>query len=165
MNFLNKKDSLILYKQVTNTPVFVDKSKMIHKINTYLNTLNKYICITRPRRFGKTINAQMLASYYTKGYGSHELFDKLLISKEDSYETHINQHNVIYIDFTNLLSQINTYEEFETRFVQKLVDDLCEFCPKIKLNSTCTLSDYFYQTESTFIFVMDEWMQLVIMTT
>ena len=161
MNFLNKKDSLMLYKQVTNTPVFVDKSKMIHKINTYLNTLNKYICITRPRRFGKTINAQMLASYYTKGYDSHELFDKLLISKEDSYETYINQHNVIYIDFTNLLSQINTYEEFEERFIEKLIDDLTETYSFIKLDSKYTLSDYFYQTDSSFVFIMDEWVMLV----
>ena len=158
MTLLNSKSPLMNYQGMTKATVFVDKSLMLSKISSHIGIPSeKYICITRPRRFGKTINAQMLATYYTKGYDSHKIFDSLLISKEGTYKKHLNHYNVIYIDFTKLLTRMNTYEEFENRFIEKLVDDLCENYPILKRNSKYTLSDYFTQSLSSFVFIMDEW--------
>ena len=72
--------------ELANYEYFVDKSAIISEINASISTPNKYLCITRPRRFGKTLNAMMLASYYSKNADFKELFDKLEISKSISYK-------------------------------------------------------------------------------
>lgn len=81
----------------------MDKSLLIKPLNALIGTDECYVCITRPRRFGKTVNANMLGAYYTKGYDSRELFSGLAIAKEEVYLQHLNQHNVIYIDFSRML--------------------------------------------------------------
>lgn len=96
MNYLNTNILQRLYQDVLNDRIFVDKSMLIHKVSETMNTKSKYICITRPRRFGKTVNAAMLWAYYTKGYDTHQMFDRLKISQTDSYKKHLNRHNVIY---------------------------------------------------------------------
>ncbi|MCI8825337.1 MAG: AAA family ATPase [Lachnospiraceae bacterium] len=96
MNYLNTNILQRLYQDVLNDRIFVDKSMLIHKVSETMNTKSKYICITRPRRFGKTVNAAMLGAYYTKGYDTHQMFDRLKISQTDSYKKHLNRHNVIY---------------------------------------------------------------------
>lgn len=85
------------FKEITNNEYFVDKTELILKINKILGEKDKYICITRPRRFGKTTNAKMLASYYSKGSDFKNLFDKLSISKDPFYLEHLNRHNVFYL--------------------------------------------------------------------
>ena len=76
MYYLDIKTPMINFQEYRNS-LYVDKTLMIDKIQNRIRTLNKYICITRPRRFGKTMNANMLAAYFTKGYDSRELFKGL----------------------------------------------------------------------------------------
>ena len=84
------------FEFISNDKYFVDKSMMIEKINSCIKTGRRHICITKPRRFGKTTNLLMLASYYSKGADFKDLFDKLEISKSKTYLKHLNNHNVIY---------------------------------------------------------------------
>ncbi|WP_026662076.1 AAA family ATPase [Butyrivibrio proteoclasticus] len=81
---------------------YVDKTGLIGIINKSIGTTDNLICISRPRRFGKSYAAQMLCAYYDCTCDSRNLFGKLNISKEQSYENHINKYNVVYLDITRL---------------------------------------------------------------
>ena len=89
--FLNRNFKNNEFELVSKDRFFVDKTNMIKDISSLIGVKDRFICITRPRRFGKTINTMMLAYYYSK-----KLFDKLEISKSESYLEHLNKHNVIY---------------------------------------------------------------------
>ena len=83
--YLNTDTALENYKKLIKSKYFVDKSLIIGKLNNLLGTSECYVCITKPRRFGKSSIINMLGAYYTKGYNSKDVFDKLNISKEKSY--------------------------------------------------------------------------------
>lgn len=83
MNYLDMERTYKVFEEMIGSQAYVDKSLLIEKISEWIRRDGKYICITRPRRFGKTINANMLVAYYTKGFDSHPLFDHLNIAKTD----------------------------------------------------------------------------------
>ena len=159
--FLNTPIISNSFTEVADYKYFVDKSEFIEKVNGNIKTPSKYICITRPRRFGKTINAMMLACYYSKNADFKKLFDKLEISKSSSYLDHLNKHNVIYMTFNEFPKKNCTYGEFIDRYTNLLLEDLKDFCSDIKINSDLALSDVFKQiydkTGEGFIFIIDEW--------
>ncbi|MDU4800676.1 MAG: AAA family ATPase, partial [Clostridium butyricum] len=95
--YLNNDKPYENFKELVNEEYFVDKSKIICLLNKKISTKGKYICITRPRRFGKSSVADMLGAYYSKAVDSKELFDKLNISSCDGYEENLNKYNVINI--------------------------------------------------------------------
>lgn len=74
--------------------IYVDKSELIEKLNPLVETEDRFVCVSRPRRFGKTMAANMLAAYYGCGEDTHQLFDDLKIAKTVSYRMHLNQHVV-----------------------------------------------------------------------
>ncbi|WP_049945611.1 AAA family ATPase [Candidatus Stoquefichus massiliensis] len=117
---------------------------------------NKYICITRPRRFGKRINANILAAYYTKGYDSHELFDDLKIAKAENYENHMNKYSVIYIDFSILPDPCDSYQQYISWIKSALIHDL-QTMYHIDYIANAPISYTLNQTHDTFIFILDEW--------
>ena len=90
MYFLNNVSEKNEFTLITKDDYFVDKTDLISKLNKLVNTSKRFVCITRPRRFGKSINAAMLASYYTKSLDTKAIFDKLNISKCESYENHLS---------------------------------------------------------------------------
>ena len=93
--YLNSDKPFNNYKKLLNTKYFVDKSLIIEKINEVIDTADGYICITRPRRFGKSSVADMLGAYYSKAVDSKGIFDNLKISSCDSYKENLNKYNVI----------------------------------------------------------------------
>ena len=95
--FLNSITPVNQFTKTTKEKYFVDKSELIERMNELVGTASQYVCITRPRRFGKTINAMMLACYYSKNADFKKLFDELEISKSKSYLEHLNKHNVIIL--------------------------------------------------------------------
>ena len=78
--------------------IYVDKSELIAKTNEALCTEQRYICVSRPRRFGKSMAANMLAAYYDRSENIEELFRNLAISKDSSYKENLNQYDVIKIN-------------------------------------------------------------------
>ena len=93
------------FLQAVNSEIYIDKSRLISVTNKKLNTEQKYICVSRPRRFGKSINLAMLAAYYSKGCSSADIFDKFAISRYKSYSEYLNQYHVIYINMQDFLSK------------------------------------------------------------
>jgi len=155
--YLNTSKPLENYRRLLNTDYFVDKSNMIEKINKVINTANCYICITRPRRFGKSSVLNMLGAYYSKAVDSKEIFNKLNISKSATYEKHLNKYNVINISF-NAISEIgNTYDDYIKMIRDTVKKDIAEKYPNIDPNNYFNLSSMLYDTKDKFIFIFDEW--------
>ena len=123
-------------------------------------TSDKYMCITRPRRFGKTMALSMLNAYYSKGCDSQSLFDKLNIAKDNSYLEHLNKHNVIWIDMASLYANIDNKEEIINELKKRILSDLKEKYNNIDLTNFI-LSDAIIkinnETKERFIFLIDEW--------
>lgn len=159
--FLNNITSVNQFTKTTKEKYFVDKSKLIEKMNELVWTASQYVCITRPRRFGKTLNAMMLASYYSKNADFKHLFDKLEISKSSSYLEHLNKHNVIYITLNEVPKANCTYEEFIGRYINLILEDLKACYSDLELNENLSVADIFTQVHQkysqTFIFIIDEW--------
>ncbi|KAK8834001.1 hypothetical protein M9Y10_037223 [Tritrichomonas musculus] len=157
--FLNTPIINNSFTEVANYKYFVDKSEFIEKVNGNIKTPNKYICITRPRRFGKTINAMMLACYYSKNADFKKLFDKLVINKSDSYLDHLNKHNVIYITFNSNASDSTTYSDYIEFYKTRLIRDIIEAYPNVNTDDTISemLKQASDETGRGFIFIIDEW--------
>lgn len=157
--FLNSITPINQFTKTTKGKYFVDKSELIEKVNDVIGTDSQYLCITRPRRFGKTINAMMLACYYSKNADFKQLFDGMEISKSASYMEHLNQHNVIYITFNANASNAETYKEYINFYRDRLLRDIAQTYPEIIVDDPIDLilQKIFETTKKGFIFIIDEW--------
>ena len=159
--FLNNISEVNQFSKTTKEKYFVDKSKLIEKINSLIGIKDRFVCITRPRRFGKTLNAMMLASYYSKNADFKKLFDKLEVSKSESYLAHLNKHNVIYITFNSNVSEVKTYKEYIDFYKMRLLRDVKDSYPDVIKFEDDPLNDMlqqiFEKTNKGFIFILDEW--------
>lgn len=147
------------YEMMINTDIFVDKSLLIDNTTKILNKGNRFICVSRPRRFGKSTDANMLVAYYSKGCDSHELFDKLKVSKTPTYEEHLNKHNVIHLNMQRFVSRTSHIDEMLAYLKEEIIDELLEIYD-IKVNKEI-LTSYFEKIyikyKVKFIFIIDEW--------
>lgn len=157
MNYLNTKTSNILFEKAVKSKYYVDKSRMIGTVCENIGTEGQYICITRPRRFGKTINANMLSAYLTKGADSRVLFDHLKIAEAEAYGRHQNQHNVIHMDLSKLPDGCGSYEEYRRHVTDQLAEDLLEAYPKLREKEYNSVYQMFLDSGDRFVFVLDEW--------
>lgn len=155
--YLNTTNSFENYRELVNEEYFVDKSFIITLLNKKISTKNKYICVTRPRRFGKSSVAHMLGAYYSKATDSRELFDGLNISKYDDYEDYLNKYNVISINFNRIPDKNKSYEGYIDLIQSALIDDIKSMYPNLDFKSFFTISDMLFCTEDKFIFIFDEW--------
>ena len=99
------------FQVALNSEIYVDKSELIKQTNAQINTEQRFICVSRPRRFGKSMAANMLAAYYSRGCDSKEMFSKYKISAAPSFEKHLNKYNVIHINMVNSLGESKNIEE------------------------------------------------------
>ena len=83
-----------MFREVVCGDIYVDKTMMIKETNRMMDTGNKYICMSRPRRFGKTFASNMLCAYYSKGCDSRELFAPFKISRDPCFEEKIGRAHV-----------------------------------------------------------------------
>ncbi|GEQ22391.1 hypothetical protein CBU02nite_28970 [Clostridium butyricum] len=155
--YLNSDKPFNNYKKLLNTKYFVDKSLIIEKINEVIDTADGYICITRPRRFGKSSVADMLGAYYSKAVDSKAIFDNLKISSCDSYKENLNKYNVIYISFNRLSDRGNTYDDYIERIKTNIRRDIVEKYPHIDVDKYFSISDMLESLNDKFIFILDEW--------
>lgn len=159
--YLNSITPYTLYKSESLSPYFVDKTLMLRELFPYVSAGNRHICITRPRRFGKTIMANMISSFFQKASDSSEVFDSLTISQVDDYRRYKNQYNVIRIDFSKMPRNCDSYTQYIERIEALLIEDVKEAYPQVKINEADAVGDIlesvFVQCGEKFIFVLDEW--------
>lgn len=148
------------FQKSINSKIYVDKTGLIEYTNELINTTNRFICISRPRRFGKSMTAEMLAAYYGEG-DSKTLFQGLKISGCDSFEVHRNQYNVIFLNMQDFLSSAHDITDMKALIEKSILWDLLEEYPDIRYfdanNLTRSFQDIYTQTNKSFVFIIDEW--------
>ena len=112
------------FRQALNSQIYVDKSGLISVANKRISSEQKYICVSRPRRFGKSVNLGMLAAYYSKGCDSRELFEGLAVSKDDNYLNHLNRYNVIYLNMQQFLSSKKDINDMLALLKKRVINEL-----------------------------------------
>ena len=139
---------------------YVDKSGLIDVINGTLNTRYRFSCVSRCRRFGKSMAAEMLAAYYDKSCDSRELFSDLSIASSPSFEANLNKYPVIYLDITGFISRFKD-QDIVSHIDNDLKDDLVAAYPQVEVQDADDLMDALIRiaaaTGDRFFFIIDEW--------
>ena len=149
----------IEFQESLNSEIYVDKTGLIEKTNAVLRTQQKFLCISRPRRFGKSMAANMLAAYYDCGENAEDLFKNLHISQSTSFKEHLNQYDVIKINMQEFLSNSGSVGEMlellQTRLVRELKNKYPEYVEGGNL--IFAMQDVFAATRHPFVILVDEW--------
>ena len=149
------------YNAVNHSQIYVDKTELIQYTNSVLFGEQKYICVSRPRRFGKSMAANMLTAYYSRGCDSRKLFQGLKIATHPDFEKHLNQYNVIHLNMQSFLSKTQTIEQMIALVTKAVGRDLLRAYPDIdyldKSILTFMLDDVYQNYQVPFIFIIDEW--------
>lgn len=174
--YLNSKSPYGMFREDYSLTYYVDKTDILSELVPLIELKNsigegteenlekglKYVAVTRPRRFGKTVMANMIASYFGKGADSHKEFDTLKAARQPWYKKHLNQHNVIFISFNETPSMCNCYEEYIKSFIKGLLIDLIKAYPEAEIEKDddpwyAFKKIYEYCNQEKFIFILDEW--------
>jgi hypothetical protein len=138
---------------------YVDKSGLIAIINSSLFTERSFSCVSRSRRFGKSVAAKMLCAYYDHSCDSRHLFADLEIAKDPLFEKHLNKYPVIYLDMTDFVSQ--RLEDVADKMDCSLLADVSKVFPDVCVEAADKLMDYLLRVSEAkgqqFIFIIDEW--------
>lgn len=173
MNFLNSGTGYALFLYEAHKKAYVDKSLLIHEVYQYSNDTNRYICITRPRRFGKTVAANMIAAFFDESTAeeSRFLFDRLEVGKLRTHQMQEwernrdaslcwpqqGKHKVIRINMIDVISdELRSYQAFREALVRRLSADLREAYPDLFFTDE-SLPEKLDKTGDRFIFIIDEW--------
>jgi len=127
------------FRQIRNSE-YVDKSGLIAVVNKTLFTERKMSCVTRSRRFGKSMAAKMLAAYYDRSVDSRSLFADLQIASDPSFGQHLNKYPVIYLDLSEFVSRFHDTDIVE-QINSALRDDISAAYPQVELRETDDLMD------------------------
>lgn len=157
--FVNPDNSA--FRVALNSEIYVDKSGLIEYTNNVLNTLQGYICNSRPRRFGKSVTANMLAAYYSRGCDSESMFADLEIGHSSDFKKHLNKYDVIHLDIQWCIEPSGGPEHIVDYISEKTIAELKEYYPDVvngKNESLPeTLSHINAATGKKFIVIIDEW--------
>ena len=148
------------YKAI-NSEIYVDKTGLIQYTNRVFNTMQQNVCVSRPRRFGKSMTANMLAAYYSRGCQSEKLFEEFKIAKDPSFRQHLNRYNVFFMNMQEFLSRSKTVEKMILRISQLLMRDLKQEYPDIayfdETDLAESMQDVYQHTGCPFVIIIDEW--------
>lgn len=140
---------------------FVDKSMLIDRVNRVLQTESRFMCVTRARRFGKSVAVKMLNAYYDKSCDSSKLFENLQISQTEGYKKHLNQYPVIYLDMTDFLTKYGNVANLVELIKQDIANELLSLYDEVKMAEGDDLMDLLIKIVSAngqpFICLIDEW--------
>ncbi len=157
--------SNIGFTKILSADIYVDKTMLISELNRFIDKGNQYICVSRPRRFGKTIAANMLCAYYSKGCDSREIFKNLKISKADNYEKYRNKLNFIKIDVAGEYQTAPEKDKMLVLLTERVRREFNQQFPKIKFAKNATIAnciqDVYTNTNETFVMILDEYDSLV----
>ena len=155
--FLNPNN--IDFQRAINSKIYIDKSELIKYTNNVIYTEQQYICVSRPRRFGKSMAANMLTAYYSRGCDSREMFSKYKIARADSFEKHLNKYNVIRLDIQKFANRTETVEDMLELLQKRVINELKrEFeIDEEESDLTYVLENIFAEYSQPFVFIIDEW--------
>lgn len=157
-NFIDKGNDGFASVRNTN---FVDKSMLIEEVNSVMLTENRYMCVTRARRFGKSVAVKMLNAYYDRSCESRSLFEGLEISKQADFEKNLNRFPVLYLDMTDFVTKYGDDEHLIDRIKHDICEELLSMYNNVAMNTNDDLMDLLInivnQTGEKFVCLIDEW--------
>ena len=149
------------FQEIVNSDIYIDKTGLIRYTNRVIHTLQKYICVSRPRRFGKSIAANMLTAYYSCECDSSRLFEPFEIASDPYFKNYLNKYNTIFLNMQEFLSQSHDITEMLTLLRKSILWDLLEKYPALRYfdntNLTRTMQDIYAQSKCPFVIIIDEW--------
>lgn len=148
------------FRESIRSEIYVDKTGLIACTNKKLNTRDKYLCVSRPRRFGKSMALDMLAAYYSRGCDSAELFKGFEIEQAGSFQEHLNRYDVIFLNMQQFLIRAKTQEVteyLETAVIEELRERYGAFFSERVICLAEALERIYAKTEKQFVFLIDEW--------
>ena len=149
------------FEEALNSKIYIDKTGLIRYTNEVIKTSQKYICISRPRRFGKSMAANMLVAYYSRECDSKNLFKGLKIEKSQDFKKHLNKYDVIFLNMQEFLSHTESMSEMLGLLKKSVLWDLLKKYPDIQYfdstDLTRTMQDIYENTKQAFILIIDEW--------
>jgi hypothetical protein len=149
-----------VFRDCTQSQIYVDKSGLFKYLNQWVSKDERFVCVTRPRRFGKSMAASMIAAYYCNAYDSHDIFDKLSVHRLKSYEQYINQYAVISFDAQEFRDYVDDPMDFVPKLYKRIGDELKSQWPEcVDIESTLgqMLADIHAAHGIQFVIIIDEW--------
>ena len=149
------------FRRIINSEIYIDKTGLILYTNKVLDTQQQNICVSRPRRFGKSMAANMLAAYYSRECDSKELFKGLKIYEDKNFEKYLNKYDTIFLDMQEFLSQTENMTEMIELIRKSVLWELTAKYDDIRYfdnsNLTRSLQDIYLNTKIPFVIIIDEW--------
>ena len=153
-------DNSSFYNAVNHSHFYVDKTLLIGFTNSVLFGEQRNICVSRPRRFGKSMAADMLVAYYSRGCDSRELFRNLKIEEHPSFEKHLNKYNVIHLNIQRFMNRTDDIHAMLSMLETKVVRELKRAFPDVEFyeeDLVSIMEEIYSQCSARFVFVIDEW--------
>ena len=158
-NYLNPDNSK--FQRAVNSDIYVDKTGLIKYTNRVMNTMQAYVCVSRPRRFGKSMAADMLTAYYSKGCDSREVFSGLEITEDETFDRYLNKYDTVFLNVQEFLSRSSDVKELIARIKQRVIRELTRQYPDVELFDSTdlaeTMQDIYAESKCPFVLIIDEW--------
>ena len=149
----------VKFQKVLNSEIYIDKTEMISYINSVVNTEQCYICVSRPRRFGKTIAANMLAAYYGKG-DSRQLFAGRKITQCENWDRYINQFDVVRVVMTDFIKEKKDVGAALVKMAGRVLEELSEAYPDVRYDADdlfYSMDKFYRKSGKQYVLIIDEW--------
>ena len=147
------------FEVAVNSQIYVDKTGLLAYTNSVINTKQALICSSRPRRFGKSITADMLCAYYSRGCDSDSIFASYEIAKSEAYKKYLNQYDVIKVNIQEFLSMTGSMDEMLSMLKKYLVFDLMEHFDDVRFRDESNLiqvmRNSYAKTKQAFVILID----------
>ena len=163
--YLNPKETA--FKEAVNSEIFVDKTEMISYLNRVAKTEQKYVCVSRPRRFGKSMAAKMICAYYNRAVDSRPLFEKCKISKITTNDTsitwdkYLGKFDVIRLVITEFIKDSDSVDDMLEFLSDEVISELRHMYPDVhygnRLNIRTVMNRIYENTNRQFVIIIDEW--------
>jgi len=161
--YVNPNEALL--RMSINSEIYVDKSMMLNELNRLINTERRFICVSRPRRFGKSMMGNMMAAYYGKKANSRPLLEKLKIAQSPDFEQYLNKFHVIQFDVNAFYANSNHDEDIVPLFTAKIREEMKAEFPEVAFGNKDSVADcierVYIKTGEQFVIIMDEYDVLV----
>ena len=150
-----------MFQTMLNSDFYVDKTELVSFMNARLGKEGRFVAVSRPRRFGKSVDANMLVAYYSRGCDSREQFEGLAVASDPSFERHLNAHDIIRVDAQRLIGRgggiQNLVETFQTCVLKEVLREWPEAEPYLAGDLAGALELAAEAKGTGFVFVIDEW--------
>ena len=149
------------FAMMLNSAIYVDKTAMLAELNMLVRTAQRYLCVSRPRRFGKSVATDMLCAYYGKDVDCRELFEGRAISSCDDWDMYLGQFDVVYLNIADCLAESADAKDMVDYITEEVTEEIAAKYSKCILGKRSSLrsvmNDVYNKSGSQFVVIIDEW--------